>query len=298
MGMRSPHGSPPFPRILAPVDGSPLSESGVRRSELLMSSPGARVTLFGVGPGDADSRRRVERLAAELAGRGIEAGARFQRGVPSQAILREIESGGHDLVVLTRRPRQARRETPAARAAPALLRRSPAPLLLYRALAGLDESFFAVERSEPARFRRVLLMLDGSKEAERILEPAIRLARAFDSELVFFQALGPEAGESGVESARAYLASKTDAVNSEGVSCRLLIVSGDPVHEALGALDRGADTIALAMRTGSWRSTVLGSVSRGLLRRTEGPTLCVPPFPGFAGLEMAVAARALFPRIG
>jgi len=162
-----------------------------------------------------------------------------------------------------------------------VLRHSPAPLLLYRPLAGLDESFFAVQRSEPAAFQKILLMLDGSDEAERIIEPAQRLGRAFESELILFQALERTGlSEGHVEAARAYLSDRANAINAGGLAARVLIAPGDPVEEALRTLDGEADTIALTTRGRSfWSSTILGSVASGLLRRAEGPMLCLSSHP-------------------
>jgi len=280
----------PFARILAPVDGSPASEIAVRRSARLMSFPGARVTLFTVTPdartpeapfGSLESGRRIENLAADLQNRGIDVVVRFHVGHPVREILSEIVSGRHDLVLMTSRRRPLAGRIALGNVALGVVRHSPAPLLLFRPLAGLDESFFAVERSEPAKFRKVLLMLDGSAEAEKILAPAQQLGRSFESELILFQAVGREAlGEDRIEAARTYLSTRADAINAQGISARVLILPGDPVEEALRTLDGDVDTLALATRGRSfWSSAILGSVALGLLRRAEGPVLCLSSHP-------------------
>ena len=275
----------PFPRILAPVDGSPASEVAVLRSEHLMTLPGASVTLFFVEPPDGtrsrECRSRIETLENDLQSRGIDVVTRVRAGNPATEILREIDSGRHDLVVMKSRRRPVTVRAVLGSVALDVLRRSTIPLLLFRPLAGLDESFFAVERSEPAAFRRILVMLDGSKEAERILGPAEKVAAAFDSELVLFQALGgSDPGEERVDAARTYLATHADALGARGIAARLLIVPGDPVEGALVELEGGVDSVALTTRGRSfWESEFLGSVASRLLRSAEGPTLCLSSRP-------------------
>jgi nucleotide-binding universal stress UspA family protein len=294
-------GPPPFARILAPLDGTLSSELAVRRSEHLVSLPGVRLTLFCVTPipgtrdeavGTLENRRRIEALEADLRSRDIDVVARFRPGLPAKEILREIDSGRHDLVVMSSRRRSLVKRAALGNTALDVLRHSPAPLLLYRPLAGLDESFFAVQRSEPAAFQKILLMLDGSKEAERILGPAQRLARAFESELILFQALDRTGlNEGRVEAARAYLSDRANAINAGGLSARVLIAAGDPVEEVLQELDGGADTVALTSRGRSfWSTTILGSVASRLLRRAEGPLLCVSSLPARAE-EIPAAGR-------
>jgi len=216
----------------------------------------------------------------------------FVDGAPAAQILREIETDRYDLVLMTSRRRSALRRSLPGAVALRVLRRSPAPLLLYRPLSGLQESFFATERSGPARFRKILLMLDGSEEAVRIFAPALRLARAFTSELILFHAVEPRRfSEERVEAVRAYLAKQADAAAARGVATRLQIVVGNPVEEALRMLDGDADTVALTTRGhSSWRAAMLGSTSSEILGAAEGPVLCLASIPA---LDLKEAARRL-----
>ncbi|HKS17081.1 MAG TPA: universal stress protein [Planctomycetota bacterium] len=289
--MDSDFGARPFDSILAPVDGSSAAEIGVRRSRALLTLPGTWLTLLHVG-GDDESRNRVERLAAETRDWGVKTAVTVADGAPAAQILREIETDRYDLVLMTSRRRAPLRRALPGAVALRVLRRSPAPLLLYRPLCGLQESFFATERSEPARFRKILLMLDGSEEALRIVAPALRLARAFSSELILFHAVEPRrfTGER-MESIRAYLAERADAAAGLGVAARLQIVVGKPVDEALRILDGDADTIALTTRgRSSWRAAMLGSTTSEILGTAEGPVLCLASTPA---LDLKEAARRL-----
>ena len=284
-------GAPPFGSILAPVDGTPLSEIAVRRSLALLTIPGTWLTLLHVG-GDDESRSRVERLASETRDWGVKTAVTLVDGAPAAQILREIETDRYDAVLMTSRRRSPLRRALPGAVALRVLRRSPAPLLVYRPLSGLQESFFATERSEPARFRKILLMLDGSEEAMRIVAPALRLARAFSSELILFHAVEPRRfTEERIESIRAHLAKQADAAAGQGVAARLQIVVGNPVEESLRMLDGDADTIALTTRGQSyWRAAMLGSTSSEILSAAEGPVLCLASIPA---LNLKEAARRL-----
>jgi nucleotide-binding universal stress UspA family protein len=269
-------GPPPFAKILAPVDGSPSSEIAVRRSLALMTAPGCQLTLLYVGEDDK-RRRRIKEFASKARGWGVETSVRFQAGRPAAVILREIEVGKHDLVLMTCRRRWRMTRALPGHITVSVLRRSPAPLLLYRPLADLDESFFAVERSEPAKFRNLILMLDGSEHAEGVIEFSLKLARAFQSELILLQAIDrAEVTQDRMEAARAYLAEFAETAGRQGISARIQIAVGDPAEQALRMLDGGADSIALTTRGRSfWRSTFLGSVALRILSVAEGPILCI-----------------------
>jgi nucleotide-binding universal stress UspA family protein len=269
----------PFAGILAPVDGESSSEVAVRRSQALLGFPGCRLTLLHVGAGKPGPG--LERLAFEARTWGADVEIRIRAGAPASVILQEIREGRHDLVLMASRRRSRFAGALPGATSLRVLRQSPVPLLLYRPWRGLDESFRDVGRSEPARFRKILVMLDGSAGALRVVEPARRLARAFGSELVFFHAVPAEGFHpERVESARAYLARQADSDPDSGVPSRLQIVVGDPVTEALRALGGAADTLALATRTSSaWRAAAPGSTAASLLSRAEGPVLCVATHP-------------------
>jgi nucleotide-binding universal stress UspA family protein len=286
--MSTEPGTPPFGNILAPFDGQPSSEIALRRSDRLLSMPGVRVTLLLVtGPRSSlalpenQARDRSGRLAAYLRDSGIEASVRIREGNPARETLHELLEGGYDLVTMTSRRRSLVRRSLPGKVALQVLRRSPVPLLLYRPLSGLDESFLAVDRSEPAAFQKILVMLDGSDTARKILAPALRLARAFDSEVILFHSMDRSTfTEDRMESAQGYLAELAEEVNRNGCASRIQITVGDPADEALRALEGSTDTIALTTRgLSSWRSPMFGFVASRLLRVAEGPVLCLSSTP-------------------
>jgi nucleotide-binding universal stress UspA family protein len=281
-------GPAPFRNILAPFDGLPSSEIAIRRSDRMLSMPGVRVTLLLVTGSrsllaipENEARDRIDRLAGYLRDSGIESSVRIRQGRPERETLRELAEGDYDLVTMTSRRRSLVRRALPGNVALQVLRRSPVPLLLYRPISGLDESFLAVDRSEPARFQRILVMLDGSDAARRALEPTLKLGRAFASEVVLFHVIDRRKfSEDRMEAAHGYLSELAEEVNRNGCASRIQIAVGDPVEEALRTLEGSSDTIALTTRgLSTWRSPLFGSIASRLLRVAEGPLLCLSSTP-------------------
>ena len=285
-----------FLRLLLPVAEPDFGRHAIQRAAALIRRPGVTVTLLAVV--DARSARerspeyradprhqpmldRLEEARLELSETGVVAQTQVLFGTPGREIAAEANRGNHDLIVLTTRGRSELGRLFLGSVAQTAIRDSPVPVMLFRRPCGLDESLFDVHRSEPALFRKILVMLDGSGPALAVLEPAIRLARAFGSELILFHAVPPRGfHQQRIEAARAYLSLQADRVSELGFASRIQIVVGDPVEESLRALKGYADTLALATRLSSpWRVAALGSTAASLLAQAEGPVLCVSSNP-------------------
>jgi len=144
-------------------------------------------------------------------------------------------------------------------------------------------------------YGKILVPLDGSKRAERILPHVEELARLYGAEVVFLQVIvwppvvsgyvvSPfDEGECRKESlkqkkdAESYLASWESNLREKGISARTLLGYG-PVVEAIldTAKHEGADLIALASHGRSGLSRVFyGSVAAGILHRADRPLLLI-----------------------
>lgn len=114
-----------FSHILVPVDFSEASERALTLALSLASKTGGRVTLLHVGvmphfyateiglagPSATllqqlsrevaqDQRRRLDRLAEERAPEGLVVETVLREGFPPTEVLAQVESDGHDLVVM------------------------------------------------------------------------------------------------------------------------------------------------------------------------------------------------------
>jgi nucleotide-binding universal stress UspA family protein len=139
----------------------------------------------------------------------------------------------------------------------------------------------------------ILVPLDGSKRAEKILLYVKELALTRESTMLFLQVIDPatfmvapydmvpyydpEKAENLVAEAKSYLTALVNEFREEGLDVRFMVEQGPVVHTILKVAEREkADLIALAShgRTGLAR-VFYGSVAAGILNQTDRPLLIV-----------------------
>jgi nucleotide-binding universal stress UspA family protein len=141
-------------------------------------------------------------------------------------------------------------------------------------------------------YNTILVPVDGSKRAEKILAHVEDLAKRYGATTVFLQVIGPAPLTMGLETsfvilqeefdrqvkrAKAYLAGLKRAFREKGIEARTCIDQGPVVNAILDAAEReGADLIALASHGRSGLSQVFyGSVAAGVLHRADRPLLLI-----------------------
>jgi nucleotide-binding universal stress UspA family protein len=139
----------------------------------------------------------------------------------------------------------------------------------------------------------ILVPLDGSARAERILRYVEELAFTRQSKVVFLQVIDPaasmvaaydmipyydpEMARNLVAEANSYLHTLVNRFREEGLAVKCLVEQGPVVQTILQVAEREkADLIALAShgRTGLAR-VFYGSVAAGILNQTDRPLLIV-----------------------
>ncbi|HLF04112.1 MAG TPA: universal stress protein [Dehalococcoidia bacterium] len=137
-------------RFLVPVDGSDLSEHALPHAEQLARSAGAEVTLLYVeappeigadhGPSaTAQAQKRKDvltylgTLLPVLAQAGIPAKRQIRTGYPAEEIVREVEHGDMDLVIMSSHGRAGIARATLGSVADRVLRTSPVPVMLVPA---------------------------------------------------------------------------------------------------------------------------------------------------------------------
>lgn len=199
-------------KILIPLDGSELSRWAILRAKYLLEQPGVSVKLMSVVETDVvraadfafqtDQRHQAlqDQLLKERDGlleRSVAAEAEVRFGDPATEIVRELEAGGYDLGIMATHGRTALGRVLFGGVALRVLQASPVPVLFFRPLQRPDGTLSPAETSEPARFRKILVPLDGSRAAEEILEVAQKVAQTFDSKLYLFRSVPGGTDESG-----------------------------------------------------------------------------------------------------
>jgi nucleotide-binding universal stress UspA family protein len=297
--------------ILVPLDGSAVAEQAVPVAAELARRAGAALRLLHVHmPITADPihveglpvidehlrslRREHERAyldqARERVLSGVAVSAHLLDGPVAATVAAYAKANGARLIAMTTHGRGGLERAWLGSVADELVRVSPVPLLLLRPEPG----------SVPRPFRRILVPLDGSANAEAILEHAVAFARLdADSELILLDVVQPIASAVWVpevalaasaaggdvtrrqeESAREYLAGLSRRLEASGVRVRARVQVATAIAPAIleVAGDEQADIVALATygRSGIRRVT-LGSVADKVVRGSPVPVLLFRP---------------------
>jgi len=156
-------------------------------------------------------------------------------------------------------------------------------------------------------FDRILVPLDGSREAEAVFPPLRRLLRRKDAEVILFQAVNlplavqfDHAGAvlSGLESdATAYLGEQRARLESEGAQVRTHVESGRSADAILRAAEaHQASLIAMSThgRSGFVR-WMLGSITEDVMRRSRIPVFVAHANPPAIGTDLQTLRTILVP---
>ncbi|MCW8138310.1 MAG: universal stress protein [Planctomycetota bacterium] len=282
-------------KILVPLDGSRLADgilAHVRR--LVAEAPGAEVTLLQALPAylsdDEVALRRHEAdehhaaLRKLLAHEGVAVRSRVVVAAdPAECVVDAARDLGADLIALSTHGRSGPSRWLRGSVAERVLRGATVPVYTAnpQGLVMTDDAIVG--------WRRVLVPLDGSERATRVLALAGRFALSSDAEVVLLHVDEPEvpgvhpvpevAARKAQERAEAALAEAKERLGRAGLQ-RVRVIGrygADPAAEVLeAAREVDADLIAIAShgRTGlaRWR---FGSVAEKVLRAAEAPLLIV-----------------------
>jgi nucleotide-binding universal stress UspA family protein len=277
----------PWKNVLVPLDGSEESTSLLDRARQVLARESLAVTFLRViecseshardpayltDPRHWKDRALLTAARNAFAGQSGTSNAEFRFGDPATEILREIVDGAHDVVLLNwhGEPGLGRRASEGV--ANRVLLSSPVPILYFPASAG-DE---AAVPPTPLPFEQILVLLDGTAEAEEILPGAERMARTLGADLHLFQSVAPGRDEATRHrAADQYVSGLADRLSSRGIVCQGRIRSGTPAETIAKLLREGeVDALAMSTRARSGLARALfGSLADELLRHARIPIL-------------------------
>jgi nucleotide-binding universal stress UspA family protein len=126
-------------------------------------------------------------------------------------------------------------------------------------------------------FKRILVPLDGSDNAEAVLPYAELLAGRTGAQVLLLRVVLPPEEAAATGEAFTYLEGKAEQLRSRSLSCEFVVTGGEAGDTVLAEADsRDADLIAMSThgRSGLAR-WVLGSVADKVVHRTVKPLLLV-----------------------
>jgi nucleotide-binding universal stress UspA family protein len=156
-------------------------------------------------------------------------------------------------------------------------------------------------KEEAAMFDRILVPLDGSDRAERVLSQIARILRRQDSELLLVRSVDVPLSLARIDTAKLeaeetmeaerYLQAVGSRLSTRGVRVRSAVLKGPPALSILDAASREKATM-IAMSThgrGGLSRWILGSVSEKVIRASEVPVLLLRSFrPDLKGSPVPV----------
>jgi nucleotide-binding universal stress UspA family protein len=301
---RQGSGSALIRRIVACLDGSALAERALPHALAAATALGAPLTLLRVlehpgaegAPADPmeweiqrrEARSYLDRLAAAGPARDASVEAEVIEGKAAEEICRWCRHRGIDLTVVCTHGMGGHSPWALASTARKLLDRAPGSLLLVPIAGDAPPA--------PARYRRVLVPIDGSPRAESVLPIAARIASAHGAELLVAHVVPwPELIEFGPldaedlelrdrlvrrneRVARSYLDRLRARLSESHVVPRMLLFQGGDVASRLARLaaDEHVDLLVLSAHGRTAHAGVpCGGVTAELISRSTVPLLIV-----------------------
>jgi nucleotide-binding universal stress UspA family protein len=266
-----------FEEILVCLDGSRLAEKILPLAQGIADATGSAVVLLRV-VGNSGELAVEESYMRERASM-LRAPIRFLVSAdPANAIVEELRKNTRATAALTTHGRTAWSEALLGSIALKVIRGARRPVLLYR--PGPDS------QATPTKIANLVIALDGSAFAERIIPAAVRMAKSLNSRIMLLQALpaGAQAPGAGLPKGdvleSSYLQTKAGEIKKQYE----IEPSWDVLHgEAGDAICRylvGMHDTLLAITTharAGFERALLGSVAAACIRKAGVPMLIYWP---------------------
>ena len=287
--------------ILVPLDGSSLAEKAIKPALILAAASSAKVTLLRVVP-TLQVMAPFAKLDLPLKGAQAQQLARANKylrsarmvqpqnnvvintvaisGRPARAIIAYAQEHDVDLLMFSSHGGSGIGRWRYGEVAMKLLLNAPCSTLVVR----------AEEEHQPLGFKRMLVPLDGSEEAESVLASTANLAKEMGTEVILLRVAAPIQAAVGADNARAQqenfkrqIQGYLESVRRQWAPVQKNItvqVESGPVAETIlfHAKSQNADLIAISAHgaSGSERA-LLGGKADKVLRGARRAVMIVRP---------------------
>lgn len=265
----------PIKRILIPIEDRDLTQATLSQLRPLLKhlTPEA-ILLRVVPPDESDLALRGERIDSAqrdlgqtcelLRASGFRATGDWVEGAdPAAAIVDRARSLHASLIVQTTHAREDLERWSRGSVTERVLRCAPTPMLLFNPTNSLS------------RLGKILVPLDGSEHAERILPLVSAFASSYGSEVILLRVGVPKAGAADVAALRESLVESQRLLEESQLRVRVVVTLAHSV--ALAILDvaegEGAELIAMTTHGETAKSWHFGSTADKIFRHSPLPLL-------------------------
>ncbi len=268
-----PQAKPKFRRLIVPLDGSAFAEHALLMSKTLSHIYQSQLTLVTVDAGDdkadrAEIEEYLNHIEWQLQQSRIPIELSYRSGAVAEEINKQAHESEADLIIMSTHGMPGLDRLYVGDVANKLIRILKTPVLLLR----------PTERwqTRTTRFKRLVVNLDGSDAAEKILPYARALADTFGSEIVLLSVPEADAEQPKIQE---YLDTVADALRERGYNARALVTGSGAVRTILEvSLSEVADLIMLTThgRGNAERRASVGSVADRVVDAANCPVFLVP----------------------
>lgn len=274
-------------KILVPLNGSMLAEQSLPIARKLAGVFGANLILANVKEDKKsedkksekkvsvpfDSSEYLRRTVESLSNDSIYADFVTAQGRPARGIDRLAVENAADLIVISTKGGFEIGHIFSASVSQRLIERTSLPVLLLRPTDNWASRY--------TEFKKIIVSLDGSAEAECVLPLVKLLADEFDNEVLLVSVPEGAESENYAETMQQYLDGIAAKLDSEKTLTKVLLGGSGPARTILAfAESEQADLIVMAThgRGGKHRieKLPLGSVPTRVIEKTKCPVLLVP----------------------
>ncbi|NNE66839.1 MAG: universal stress protein [Pyrinomonadaceae bacterium] len=279
----------PFKKIVVPLDGSSLAEQVIPTARAFARAYGAELEFVAVEPEESgedievtesekmEHRSEIKRyigLVSDLiTGDGLDVEAHYRYGDPATEINSVANETNSDLIIMSTRGKFDISQLVSASMAQRVVQGASAPTLLIRPTNNW--------RSRRSEFKRILIALDGSEEAEMVLPYIRAFAMKFNSRVLLVSVPEGSESEGYSEKLKKYLDSIAENLKEEGLEAFTHHTGSGPARTILAVSeDQRVDLIMMAShgRGGVVRAekVPIGSVAEKVVKETMCPVFLLP----------------------
>ena len=216
---------------------------------------------------NSSTRAYLDKIESQLGAKGVNTSVGLGFGNPDREIVEEAERAGATMIAMTARSKAFWERGALGATADRVISGSPMPVLVFKPMEGLAEAVSVVPDT-------IVVALDGSKEAEASIDPAVDFAKSLGAKVALVHVLKRDNGPRR-EAAINYLDGVAGTLNVEVVS---EVVAGHSDEEIILYADKFKHPlIALTkhggISVGRW---LRGSTTDKVVRNAGYPVLVVP----------------------